>query len=351
MNRVAHRLARGRRLGFVLLFTGFSLGAGLLVAASAELKPQPYDRLITRRIASLVAEEHLSKHALNGEISERTFLTYLKTLDPMKVYFMQSDIDEFSKQKTTLADSIKRGDVSFAYDVYSRFLQRVDQRVALIDSILAKPMDLHVDEDLMTDPKLTVYAKTDDEMRNKWRRRIKFDELAKIADKAEDAKKPAAADGKTASGADGHATSNHHAADSTGTPEERISKRYHSFAKRMHQTTPDELLERYLTAFTSSFDPHTSYMSASTLEDFDINMRLQLEGIGAALKYELDDGCTKVSQLIPGGPAEKDGRLKPEDKVIGVGQGLNGEIVDVADLPLEGSRESDPRQGRFCGAN
>jgi carboxyl-terminal processing protease len=335
MNRVAHRLARGRRLGFGLLVTGISLGAGLLVAASAELKPQPYDRLITRTIARLVADEHLSKHALNGEISERTFLTYLKTLDPMKVYFMQSDIDEFSKQKTTLADSIKRGDVSFAYDVYSRFLQRVDQRVALIDSILAKPMDLHVDEDLMTDPKLTVYAKTDDEMRDKWRRRIKFDELAKIADKAEDAKKPATADGKTASGADSHATSNHHASDSTGTPEERISKRYHSFAKRMHQTTPDELLERYLTAFTSSFDPHTSYMSASTLDDFDINMRLQLEGIGAALKYELDDGCTKVSQLIPGGPAEKDGRLKPEDKVIGVGQGLNGEIVDVADLPLK----------------
>src|SRR5262249_53572487 len=149
----------------------------------------------------------------------------------MKVYFMQSDIDEFSKQKTTLADSIKRGDVSFAYDVYDRFLQRVDQRVALIDSILAKPMDLHVDEDLVTDPKLTVYAKTDDEMRNKWLRRINFDEPAKIADKAEDAKKPA--DGKSASGADGHATSNHHAADSTGTPEERISKRYHSFAKRM----------------------------------------------------------------------------------------------------------------------
>ena len=305
MNCALNLVSRGRRLYFVALLTGISTAAGLIYAA-AELKPQPYDRLISRTIARLVAEGHLSKLPLNEEISQRTFLTYLKTLDPMKVYFTQSDIDDFSRSKNTLADSIKRGDVSFAYSVFDRFLQRVDQRVALIDDILSKPMDFTIDENLATDPKTTTYAKNDDEMRDKWRKRIKYDELSKLADKAEDAKKTS--DKKNGKSADSGETAPKHDPEAKElTPEQKISKRYHSFAKRMHQTTADELLERYLTAFTSSFDPHTSYMSASTLENFDINMRLQLEGIGAALKYELDDGCTKVSQLVPGGPAEKDG--------------------------------------------
>ena len=335
MNRVANLIARGRRLYLVVLLTGISAGAGLIYAVAAELKPQPYDRLITRTIARLVAEDHLSKQALNEEISQRTFLTYLKTLDPMKVYFTQSDIDEFSRSKNTLAESIKRGDVSFAYTVFDRFLQRVDQRVQLIDDILSKPMNFTIDEDLATDPKTTTYAKNDEEMRDKWRKRIKYDELSKLADKAEDAKKTSEKKNGKSADAGSETAPKHDPLAKEPTPEEKISKRYHSFAKRMHQTTADELLERYLTAFTSSFDPHTSYMSASTLEDFDINMRLQLEGIGAALKYELDDGCTKVSQLVPGGPAEKDARLKPEDKIIGVGQDLNGEMVDVADMSLK----------------
>ena len=156
-----------------------------------------------------------------------------------------------------------------------------------------------------TDPKQTTYAKDEAEARDKWRKRIKYDLLVKKADKA-DTSEPSKSAKKSQN--------------SNLTPEERISHRYHSFAKRMHQTSCDELLERYLTAFSTGFDPHTSYMSPSTLENFDINMKLQLEGIGAALEYELEDGCTKVTRLIPGGPAEKDGRLKPEDRVVGVGQ-------------------------------
>ena len=243
MNRVANLVARGRRLYLVAILTGISTAAGLIYAA-AELKPKPYDRLISRTIARLVAEDHLSKHALNEEISQRTFLTYMKTLDPMKVYFMQSDIDEFSKSKNTLADSIKRGDVSFAYTVFDRFLQRVDQRVALIDDILSKPMDFHTDENLITDPKITTYAKTDEELRSKWQRRIKYDELSKMADKAdkaeEDKKSAAASNGKAAH--DGEAIQQREI-QAKETPEEKISRRYHSFAKRMHQTTADELLE------------------------------------------------------------------------------------------------------------
>ncbi len=273
--------------------------------AAAGLKPQATDRQISKTVALLLVNEHLSKQPLSPQMSERAFTTFLKMLDPMKVYFMQSDVDEFSKYQDDLANNIKKGDVSFAYMVFDRFLKRIDERLKLVDELMSEPMDFTVDESLQTDPKQMTYAKDDAEMRDRWRKRLKYDLLAKKADKVADQE-----------------------------AKDKVERRYHSLDKRMHQMTSDELLERYLTALTTSFDPHTDYMSPKTVENFDINMRLQLEGIGAALEYELEEGCTKVSRLIPGGPAEKDGRLKPEDRIIGVGQGVDGQIEDVADLSL-----------------
>ena len=113
---------------------------------------------------------------------------------------------------------------------------------------------------------------------------------------------------------------------------DKLLRRYRSLAKRWHQMTADELLETYLSSLTSSFDPHTSYMSPGTLENFEIGMRLQLDGIGAQLKGE--DGYTTIVELTPGGAADKDGRLKSKDRVVGVGQGTEGEIVDVVDMNL-----------------
>ena len=101
----------------------------------------------------------------------------------------------------------------------------------------------------------------------------------------------------------------------------------------MHQTDSDELLEMYLTAMATSYDPHTTYMSPSTLENFDIQMRLNLEGIGAELQSE--DGYTIIKKIVPGGAAEKQGQLKAEDKIVGVGQGPDGAIEDVMDMKLQ----------------
>jgi carboxyl-terminal processing protease len=312
-----------------LLATGFVTRATI-----AALAPDRSDGRISKAVARFLADEHLSKAPLNEEMSRRTFTTFMKMLDPMKVYFLQSDVDEFAKQQNVLADQIRSGNTTFAYTVFERFLQRVDDRVKTVDQLLLQTPDFTVDEDMTTDPKLTTYAKDEAEARDKWRKRIKYDLLVKKADAA------GLKDDVAAAAKDPHkgtANSNFEHRDlqkKEVPPEEKISRRYHSFAKRMHQTKGEELLERYLTALTSSFDPHTSYMSPSTLDNFDIQMRLSLEGIGAALEYELEDGTTKVSRLIPGGPAEKDGRLKPEDRVIGVGQGTSGEIVDVADMSL-----------------
>lgn len=264
--------------------------------------PTAQDRQITRAVTQLLRRGHLSQHALDNEISERTFKAFLKTVDPMKLYFYQSDIDEFSQDQLQLDDMASRGDISFAYKVFKRLLERVNERIAVVDELLVREPDLTVEEDMIVDPEVATHPRTPDEARDRWRKRVKYDLLVLKAE------------GKTWEDA-----------------RDRLQRRYRGIAKRLQQTNRDELLEMYLTAMTSSYDPHTNYMSPGTLENFEILMRLNLEGIGAALSFI--DGYTTVSKIIPGGAADKDGRLKEKDRVIGVGQ-EHGEIVDVVDMKL-----------------
>ncbi len=264
---------------------------------------QANDSRISKAVTALLLKDHLTKHPLDVEISNKTLKAYLKGLDPMKLYFTAADVEEFGQKKDVLCDLARAGDVSMGYAIYNRFLARIDERVKLIDTILAQDIDFTVDEELTTEADQTVYAKTDADFTDKWRKRIKYDLLTQMADK------------KTIVEA-----------------KEKIGRRYHSFAKRIKQTKSDEVLEGYLTAMTMCFDPHTTYMSPSTLDNFDIMMRLRLEGIGASLQF--DDGYTVVKQLIPGGAADKQGGLKVQDRVVGVGQGNNGEFVDVVDMNL-----------------
>jgi len=304
-NAFAWNSRRSRQWAAALVLSTSAISLLSPAAVFADLMaPRAEDRQITFAITTLLRQQHLLRQPLDDEISSRWFTQFLKTLDPMKVYFTQADIDEFSQKKTQLDDFARRGDVSFAYTVYNRLIQRIDERVKLIDELLAEPQDFTMNEELVIDPDKLHYAKNDQELRDAWRKRIKYDLLVLKADKVE---------GKEAS--------------------EKLTRRYHSFAKRMHQTDSDKLLEMYLTSLTTAYDPHTTYMSPSTLKNFEIAMRLKLDGIGAALQFV--DGYTVVSKVIPGGAADKDGRLKPEDKVIGVGQGMSGEIVDVVDMNLD----------------
>ena len=254
--------------------------------------------------------KHLLRHPLDAEISRRCFKTYLRNLDPMKLYFYQSDIDTFAKSRDLLCEEAQQGDITFAYTVFRTLLARVDERVKTIDELLKAPQDFTVDEKMAIDKDVTVYAKTPAEAQDRWRKRIKFDLLLLKADKTDPKKDPF--EGKT--------------------PQQRLTQRYHSFAKRMHQTSSDELLEMYLTSLTTSLDPHTDYMSPGTVENFDILMRLKLEGIGASLQGA--DGYTVVKKIIRGGAAEKEGHLKLEDRILAVAEGDAGEWIDVVDMKL-----------------
>lgn len=306
-------------LALLLAVSGFGL-----TTCADPVAPSTRDRSIAVTVATLLPRDHLSRHPLDNEISQRTLKTFLKNLDSMKVYFYQSDVDAFAQKQNELDDMVKRGDISFGYTLFQTFLERIDEKLKLVDEFLAAEHDFTVDEQMVTDHDTAQYARTPAEMREKWRKRIKYDLLVLKAEAAngKDEKSP---DGK--GGEEEPKEYNHQEA------VEKLSRRYHNFAKRMHQTDSDELLEMYLTAMTTSFDPHTTYMSPSTLENFDIQMRLNLEGIGAELQSE--DGYTIIKKIVPGGAAEKQGQLKAEDKIVGVGQGTDGAVEDVMDMKLQ----------------
>jgi carboxyl-terminal processing protease len=275
--------------------------------------PQPQDRNVTYLVTTLMKREHLSKHPLDDEISRRGLELFIKNLDSMKLYFYQTDIDEFSQKKNELDDMLLAKDVNFAYTIFGRLLKRVDERVALVDELLKQDFDFTVDETLVTDPDKLAFPKTPEEAKQRWIKRLKYDLLLLKAEKSAEKKEGVAAP-------------------SNEDPKERLKRRYHSFAKRMHQTDSNELLEMYLSAFTNGFDPHSTYMAPASSKNFDIIMSLQLEGIGAQLK--MTDGYTVIDKLIPGGAAAKQGELKVGDHVVSVGQGDEGEIVDVAEMKL-----------------
>jgi carboxyl-terminal processing protease len=293
--------------------------------------PNAEDHNIALTVSGLLAHDHLTTHPLDDEISQRCMKTFLKTLDPLKVYFYQSDIDRFEQHQNELDDAILKGDVSFAYEVFKTFLARLDERMVLVDEFLAAEHDFTIDEEMVRDKDVAQFARNEGEAREIWRKRIKYDLLLLKADKKVREEEKAA---KAAKAAAGEPIPADEAEDNKADedPIEKLAKRYRNIARRWHQTDGDELLELYLSSLTMSFDPHTTYMSASTNENFLIQMRLELEGIGAALQSI--DGYTVVQRIIPGGAADKDGRLKVEDKIHGVGQGPEGEIEDVVDIKL-----------------
>ncbi len=287
----------------------FALGALLALllvplGLSAQPVPGKDNALLAKIVCAILEQGHITRHSIDDDISKRLFHRFLKDLDPRKVYFLKSDIDEFKKQETELDDMLLNGDLRFAFKVYRRFTDRVTERLKLIDELLDAQYDFTAKEYLETDPAKIDYAADEQGLRERWRQRIKFDLLLNRV-----AAKPLPA----------------------AEAVQKVRERYHAFAKRTKKLDNFDLLEIYLTGLSASLDPHGAYMSPNTLEDFEISMRLRLEGIGALLREE--NGQMIVVEPVPGGAAAKDGRLKPNDKIIAVAQG-DGKFVDISDMRL-----------------
>ncbi len=290
------------RAGSTLIAVTLALAASTIFAHEAA-EPRPAESRTAILVCKLIEENHISHVRINEEVSAKLFKRYIELLDPRKLYFTQTDVDELGQDKTKLGELMKHGNVDFAYNTFDLFLKRVNERKALADTLVDGKHDFTVQEGMVIDAEKLPWAKSEDEIRERWRKQIKYDLLQlKLEDTAD-------AEART-----------------------RVKKRYHLNLENWTQMDDGEKLELYLSALTHCLDPHSSYMSPQTRDEFRISMELRLEGIGAALGQE--DGYTVVKRVVPGGAAEKDGRLKVGDKIIGVDTKGNGEIVPVVEMKL-----------------
>ena len=286
--------------GFLTLAMGAFAALGFI--AHAYSGPPDGDAETTKLVAGMITRYHISQKTINDEVSEQLLDRFIEQLDPQKLYFLQADIDEFNKQKTKLDDQILEGDVKFAYDVYDRYDAVMKERMKLAHRLIDAEHDFTRDEAMVTDADQLAWAKTEEEIEGRWRKRIKYDLLILKLDGTELAES-----------------------------RKRLHKRYDNIESMLKQIEDAEKLETYLSSLTHCFDPHSSYMSPESNDDFQIQMRLRLQGIGAALRSE--DGYTVVADVVKGGAAAKDGRLAVGDKIIGVAQD-DGEFTDIVEMKL-----------------
>jgi len=259
-------------------------------------------------VARMVETRHIAHPSIDDALSARLLKRYVDAWDAQKLYFVQSDIDEFGKSATELDNQIESGDVQFATRVFERVRERMFERAEMISKLIDTDHDFSVDEEMITDPDERKWAANVEELDERWRKRIKFDLLMLKLDDTELDK-----------------------------AKKRLHTRYNRTRNFLDQTAGHEILELYLSAMTHCLDPHSSYMSPQTLEDFQIQMAQRLEGIGARLRFDIDNGYTTVEEVIAGGAAKADGRLAKGDKITGVDpDGPRGpaKMVDVVEMKL-----------------
>jgi carboxyl-terminal processing protease len=338
---------------FLLLFAQCIGPVQTVVASQAALKPDPSFPGIAERFARQFPDEHLTREPIDDAISARALTNFLSSavsgLDDNRVYFLASDIARFSKYSTSLDDAIERGDLSFAYDVFQVFKERVRNRCDFVSKLTEKDFDLEKKETFTWRRQDAPWPKDEAEWNDIWRKKIKNEYIQHVVgDELRDAPPPHPAVSTNpvhAVASNSIAADRFHdvvSQDKDGKikeadkddllpPMESIHKRMKQFLTVIEDSDSSWVFERYLSAFAHAYDPHSDYMSSGEMEDFDIEMKLSLVGIGARLGTE--DGAAKVVGLVPGGPAQRDGRLQAGDKIIAVGQGdLPPE--DIMHLPL-----------------
>ncbi|MCL2305547.1 MAG: carboxy terminal-processing peptidase [Planctomycetaceae bacterium] len=306
------------------------------------LAPTQRDRTIAKVVEKLLRDSHLFKRPTDEMLSERSFELFFKALDPNKTYFYQSDVDEFAKRAKSIGEKANTGDIGFAFDVFNLYLKRADERIDWGMAMLDNPIDLSTDDEIVADPKNLAYPKTEAEAQDRWMKQVKLrlltlkaDEIEKLRNKAKkEAKEEAKEKGIAFDPSKIPTTAELESqVPDWETLQKRLKRRNLYEKKRIHQKDNDDLLEYFLTAIANAYDPHTSYMSPSSFVNFMIQMGLNLDGIGATLTSI--DGFTVVNRLVPDGPADKSGLLKAEDRIVAVGQGANGPMVDVFDMRLD----------------
>ncbi len=269
----------------------------------ASLTPSSEHQQATAVIMQLMQRYHYKPVRVSDELSEQIFDRYLESFDPQKSFLLASDIEEANKYRQKFDDALRNGRLNPVFEIFKVFRARVEERAAYAQGLLKSKFDFTIDENYTFDREDAQWAPSKAAMNELWRKRVKSDVLdLRLAEQSEDELL------KT------------------------LSQRYERMGRRVSQLTANEVFQFFVNAYTLSVEPHTSYFSPRSSENFRINMSLSLEGIGAALQTE--DEYTVVRRVIAGGPAALSELVSVDDRIVGVGQGKDAEIVDVVSWPL-----------------
>ena len=279
------------------------VGAKQAEEAEKSLGPTTEQRFTTRLASRFLTSYHYQSEDLDDALSERIFKQYLELLDPNRMYFLASDIEHLERYRHRLDEALKAAEIEPAFEIFAIYQDRVDQRTAHARAQLEGEFDFTVEEDYQFDRSESEWAATTEELDQIWRKRVKNDWLGlKLAEReVEDIR-------------------------------ETLDGRYENIQKRVSDFNSDDVFQFFMNAYASAIEPHSSYMSPRLAENFEISMKLSLDGIGALLSSRNE--YVEVAEVVPGGPADLDGRLQAGDRIVGVAQAQD-EFVDVVGWRLD----------------
>lgn len=291
-------------MGLAVPGAAASHGESPAVAAVIELQPETKHRQLDKAITHLLSYQHYRRSKLDDQLSELILDAYLEALDFNRSHFLASDVAAFAKYRRTLDNYLRAGNLQPAFEIFNVYLRRLEERTERIRRQLTEPVDFGIDESVELDRQDAPWPRSPAELDEIWRKRLKNELLTLIL-----------------------------AGQDLETARQTLERRYDGRLRRTVQSTSEDVFQTYMNAVSRSFDPHTAYFSPRTSENFNIQMRLTLEGIGTVLRME--DERIEVVELVPGGPADLSGQLRPGDSIVGVGQGDREPMVDVIGWRLD----------------
>jgi carboxyl-terminal processing protease len=321
MKRIVEYMKRNYKV--ILVITVLSAVLWSFIPSEKKSDPEK-DKLLLELLTMVLERGHYSPVAIDDAFSKKVYAKYLDGIDPTKRFFLQTDIEEFSKYELQIDDMIKRKDLTFFNLTNSRLLQRMEECRAIYEEVLAAPFDFTTNENINVDYEKLPYAKNKKELIDRWRKQLKLQALSTITDKQkleEDKKsKDASYRAKSFDGIEKEVREN----------SLKSLNEYFDFIQK--ELTRNDWFSIYINAIVERFDPHTFYFSPEDKEKFDVSMSGTFEGIGARLQKKND--AVEISELISGGPAWKGKELEAGDLILKVAQGKE-EPIDVAGMRLD----------------
>lgn len=301
----------------------------LLAFASCSFTSKPFDnpdkdKLLIQIITYVLQQGHFDPIQLNDEFSEELFGDYIERMDPVKRYFYKSDYDEFQKYKTQIDDQLKDLDVTFFNTVHTKMMKRIEEAKVIYKEVLSQPFDYSIDETFDTDYDKIDFVTNKKEMKERWRKQLKFSTLSNYDDIFQEEKRAKEKDVKYQMKSEAEIEKE--------AREATLRSLDIYFNDNLDDLTREDWFEIYVNAIVEEFDPHTYYMGSKTKEGFDTQMSGKLEGIGARLTKRMD--YIKIVELISGGPAWRSQLLEVEDVILKVKQEDEDVPVDIVGMRI-----------------